>query len=105
MNQTTSALLRLSFADHLQALLVSPLALDGNFALVAQVSSADNQQQTNDAFSDKWSSYAKSSEKEGYYAMQRAWYLKLYGFASEEDLATYLKKRPVIFDAGCGLGF
>lgn len=77
----------------------------GNF--VAALSSADdaNQQQTNDVFSEKWKSYDSSPEKEGLYEMQKRWYLQLYGFGTEEALAAFLRRHPVIFDAGCGLGY
>ena len=63
------------------------------------------QSQTNDVFSDKWERYDKSSEKEGLFDMQKKWYLELYGFSSESDLASFLQKQNVIFDAGCGLGY
>ena len=78
---------------------------DENFINLGGESSYAKQQQTNEAFSDKWSSYAKSSEKEGLYRMQRQWYLQLYGFSSETELADFLKTQKVIFDAGCGLGY
>jgi SAM-dependent methyltransferase len=37
--------------------------------------------------------------------MQKGWYLKLYGFASEKDFSEYLQTKNVIYDAGCGLGY
>lgn len=94
-----------NFAATLEALLSRPLAFNGNYAIASQQAGFEQQQQTNDAFSDKWGSYERSDEKAGYYAMQKRWYLTLYGFASEEALAAFLRTRPVIFDAGCGLGF
>jgi SAM-dependent methyltransferase len=77
----------------------------GNFISARAGSQAENQQQTNDAFSEKWKSYDQSPEKEGLYEMQKRWYLQLYGFGSEERLADFLRQRKVIFDAGCGLGY
>lgn len=68
-------------------------------------SSFSRQQQTNEVFSDKWQKYDASEEKETLYAMQKRWYLELYGFGTEHALAAFLKTKPVIFDAGCGLGY
>ena len=78
--------------------------LQGNFALLTRESDASNQAQTNDVFSEKWGKYGESDEKERLYAMQRRWYLDLYGFADEAALRDFLRARPVILDAGCGLG-
>jgi SAM-dependent methyltransferase len=79
--------------------------LQGNFALLTRESDASNQAQTNDVFSEKWGKYGESDEKERLYAMQRRWYLDLYGFADEAALRDFLRARPVILDAGCGLGY
>src|SRR5437588_3412733 len=68
-------------------------------------SALTGQEQTNKAFSDKWAVYDKSPEKERLYRMQREWYLRLYGFRSEEELRQFLETKKVIFDAGCGLGY
>lgn len=81
------------------------LVLEDNFALATRDSSAQNQAQTNEVFSEKWEKYEKSDEKERLYAMQRRWYLDLYGFATEDALAHFLRSRSVILDAGCGLGY
>ncbi len=83
----------------------APLRLDGNFVVLDDESTHSNQQQTNDVFSEKWQKYDGSDEKEGLYEFQRQWYLKLYGFDSEDSLRVYLKRCAVIFDAGCGLGY
>ena len=78
----------------------------GSNFIAAQGGSDDaNQQQTNDAFSEKWKSYDQSPEKQGLYEMQKRWYLQLYGFGTEDALGTFLRGRKVIFDAGCGLGY
>jgi SAM-dependent methyltransferase len=78
--------------------------LDG-FIQSSTASEHLNQQHTNEAFSEKWEKHHQSSEKEKLYAFQRDWYLKLYGFSSERDLAGFLASRSVILDAGCGLGY
>lgn len=81
-------------------------ALSGsNFFSFNKTTDFEAQAQTNDAFSEKWASYNESDEKENLYALQRDWYLSLYGFASEAELAVFLQKQKVIFDAGCGLGY
>ena len=74
------------------------------FSLEERESDAE-QLQTNEAFSEKWDKFEKSSEKECLYELQKTWYLELYGFASPRALAEFLQNKPVIFDAGCGLGY
>jgi ubiquinone/menaquinone biosynthesis C-methylase UbiE len=81
------------------------LEIAGNYALLAGASTDTNQQQTNDVFSEKWERYEHSEEKERLYEYQRQWYLKLYGFVSEEALAAHLSNCRVVLDAGCGLGY
>ena len=76
-----------------------------NFCILKSSSDTGTEQQTNDAFSDKWGAYQESSKKEVWYQMQKDWYLRLYGFASEEEFADFLKSKEIIFDAGCGLGY
>jgi SAM-dependent methyltransferase len=93
------------FATRLQAAFAAPLQLDGNFALGAGSSADARQQQTNDVFTDKWQKYETSDEKEGLYEFQRQWYLKLYGFDTEDALRAHLARFDLIFDAGCGLGY
>lgn len=79
---------------------------EGNFIqLSKEASRFENQNQTNEAFSEKWEKYEQSSEKEKLYEMQKRWYLDLYGFSSESKLSNFLKRKKVIFDAGCGLGY
>ncbi len=93
------------FEKRFRELFNAEVEVEGNFVASVDRSNSLNQQQTNDVFSDKWKSYAKSDEKEGLYKFQRDWYLTLYGFSSEEALQEYLSSREVIFDAGCGLGY
>ena len=79
--------------------------IDKNFIILNSGSEYGNQQHTNDAFSEKWIEYEKTSEKEKLYDMQKKWYLKLYGFSTEKELASFLQTKEYIFDAGCGLGY
>lgn len=104
----TNESIRDSFAGRLVSLFESEptsLRIENNFVVLASAAEALQQAQTNEVFSDKWTKYDSSAEKERLYAMQRRWYLDLYGFSREEDLRDYLRSRSVIFDAGCGLGY
>ena len=67
----------------------------------------ENQLQTNDAFSDKWSKFSEEEIKkqDRVFKFQKNWYLSLYGFESEQSLKNYLSKKSIILDAGCGLGY
>lgn len=89
----------------LESILENEVRFDGNFAIAGPVSSFANQQQTNEVFSEKWSQYDTSAEKERLYEFQRNWYLKLYGFETEEGLRAHLAMCDTILDAGCGLGY
>ena len=64
---------------------------------------AEPQLQTREAFSKKWSmSNYKSDEFQKSLAFQKSWYLSLYGFESEENLARYLQSQKRVLDAGAG---
>jgi SAM-dependent methyltransferase len=89
----------------LSRVLETRLDLAGNFAAQRSSSAHSAQQQTNDAFSEKWDRYARSDEQQRLYDFQRSWYLKLYGFGSEDRLREHLSRCRVVFDAGCGLGY
>lgn len=67
----------------------------------------ENQAHTNDAFSEKWLALGQrpKDEDEGWKRMQLEWYLSLYGYSSERDLARFAEGCPTILDAGCGLGY
>ncbi len=95
----------LKFIDKLHHSFGSPVFVDRNFAVRTDTSQHVNQQQTNDVFTDKWEKYGQSDEKERTYEFQRNWYLKLYGFETEDALRSHLVSCDVIFDAGCGLGY
>lgn len=81
--------------------------LNGVYLLPDKFSEHDNQLQTNDVFTKKWEAYSKEdiAEQERLFEFQKDWYLSLYGFDSELELAAYLKDKKVIIDAGCGLGY
>ncbi len=64
-----------------------------------------NQQQTQDIFSDKWVEADDYKNINKLYEFQFEWFLSLYGFESEEKLATYLATKKTIIDTGCGLGY
>lgn len=96
---------RAEFSKTLQGVFESPVSVIDNFAIRLGASEHSNQQQTNDAFSEKWGKYEKSDEKDRLYDFQKNWYLKLYGFESEEALRTHLQNCKVVLDAGCGLGY
>lgn len=81
------------------------IKIDANFIYINDKSKQKNQQQTIEAFSEKWTKYYESNEKEKLYNFQKEWYLKLYGFNKEQEFAEFLKTKKYIFDAGCGLGY
>lgn len=83
-----------------------PHKRDGVY-IQAEGSGHENQDQTNDAFSEKWQSVkqAKQDSGDNWKVMQFEWYLKLYGYESEDALKEALKSRYIILDAGCGLGY
>jgi len=78
--------------------------IDGVFVF-DEKSVHENQSHTNEVFSKKWGEYSTEevSEQEKLFAFQRKWYLNLYGFKNEQDLANFLQKHPIILDAGCGM--
>ncbi|WP_287600222.1 class I SAM-dependent methyltransferase [Thiothrix sp.] len=96
---------REDFLKKLEEMLISQIKIKINHGINHDLSNFSNQQQTNDVFSEKWSKYSHSQEKELLYEFQKKWYLELYGFDSEESLRGFLKNCDVIFDAGCGLGY
>ena len=96
---------RATFIDRLAQSFAVTLDVVDNFATLAGASGDVNQQQTNEVFSEKWERYQHSAEKEGLYEFQRQWYLKLYGFGSEEALRIHLTGCDIVLDAGCGLGY
>jgi hypothetical protein len=49
-----------------------------------------DQKQTQDTFSEKWIQVEKGEKKDEVYSFQKEWFLKLYGFSSQEDLKNLL---------------
>ncbi len=80
---------------------------EGNFLTFPGVAPQEEQaEQTSRAFSTKWTRVDRSTEDvEALAAFQYRWFLSLYGFGSEEELAEFLRAHPVIVDMGCGLGY
>ena len=64
-----------------------------------------NQAQTQETFSEKWNQFEQGDKKEEVYSFQKEWFLKLYGFDSEESLKQFLSSKNTIIDTGCGLGY
>jgi len=71
----------------------------------SEVHKADNQAQTSDIFSAKWTEAAEYDSIEKMYEFQLDWFLKLYGFETREHLVKFLKDKHTIIDTGCGLGY
>jgi SAM-dependent methyltransferase len=96
---------RAHFASKVAEVFQGGVALRENFAVRADSVDDARQDQTNAAFSEKWTKYENSDEKDKLFDFQRNWYLTLYGFESEAALAHHLRASAVIFDAGCGMGY
>ena len=93
--------------DKVKSLFEQQFLEKNNVLIVSDVSEFENQEQTNEVFSDKWVKYDKEdlNEQRKLFEFQKKWYLKLYGFTDEKELRTYLCKKKIILDAGCGLGY
>ena len=68
---------------------------------------ADYDLNTADVFSEKWTSIDQSAddENEGWKQAQFDWYLRCYGYASEDALRDALRSMRIVLDAGCGPGY
>jgi ubiquinone/menaquinone biosynthesis C-methylase UbiE len=94
--------------EKLQSVFESEIGLNGNlisFSKNGNDGKATNQEQTKDIFSDKWTEVIKDERVDDLYTFQFEWFLKLYGFETEEKLKAYLETKPFIIDTGCGLGY
>lgn len=98
-------MMRRHFQELFSSCMRGQISICGNYLDRTRLSDSENQNQTNTVFSEKWSKYDQSDEQDRLYAFQLDWYLKLYGFDSEEELRKFLKNKMTIFDAGCGLGY
>lgn len=83
------------------------IEIQNNFIVVNEVKSGleNNQRQTQDIFSEKWTEAEDYDNIKKLYDFQYEWFLKLYGFETEESLADFLKDKKTIIDTGCGLGY
>lgn len=93
------------FKTRFMACFTNQIFMSKNFLDLSNTSDSENQEQTNSVFSEKWTKYDQSEDQDKLYSFQLKWYLKLYGFDSEDDFKQFLKNKTVIFDAGCGLGY
>lgn len=68
---------------------------------------SENDRQTNQAFSEKWTKLDQHADddEEGWKQFQFDWYLRCYGYANEAELAAHLAGCGLILDAGCGPGY
>jgi len=91
----------------LKGLFVEEFFEDRGVFIISDPSTHEKQSQTNDVFSDKWTKYSREDweNQERLFEFQRQWYLKLYGFSSEDELKNYLEQQSIVIDAGCGLGY
>lgn len=93
--------------EKLEQLFIEPIEILDNFILNLRIGqpAENNQEQTRDIFSEKWIEVNSYEEVDKLYETQYDWFLSLYGFEDENDLAKYLKDKNVIIDTGCGLGY
>ena len=79
--------------------------VEENFIVQKMAVDEITEEQTRHVFSDKWERVEKNNDVQQLDEFQREWFLKLYGFGSEKELAAYLSSKKMILDAGCGLGY
>jgi ubiquinone/menaquinone biosynthesis C-methylase UbiE len=93
--------------ENVNKLFESEILINKNFISFnnSTIDRLGNQDQTTDVFSDKWSEASEYSNIEKMYEFQLEWFLKLYGFETEESFKEYLKDKSTIIDTGCGLGY
>jgi ubiquinone/menaquinone biosynthesis C-methylase UbiE len=92
--------------SHLQILFDKSISLQDNIIYIKDEFFIDiNQDQTKDIFSNKWEVDNENSDVQKLFDFQLEWFLKLYGFESENDLILFLKDKKIIIDTGCGLGY
>ncbi len=80
--------------------------VDGVY-LSSEAKASDNEVQTEQAFSEKWTTIdqGSSDEDEAWKKMQLDWYLRSYGYADEAHFAQSLQGARTLLDAGCGVGY
>jgi ubiquinone/menaquinone biosynthesis C-methylase UbiE len=90
----------------IQTLFCKDIPLVEGVYIAAENSVADNQNNTNEAFTEKWTTLKQDADdNEPWKLAQFQWYLKLYGFTKDRELQEFVKERNLILDAGCGLGY
>ncbi len=95
-----------NYTHHLlQNLFLENVTITENYIQLSSESKNKNQQQTNEMFSDKWTKVEEMETVSKMEETQLKWYLSLYGFKNDSDLALFLKTKKIIIDAGCGLGY
>ena len=94
-----------SLKSKLKELFIESLDIEKNYIVLERATERKNQNQTNDVFSEKWEFVKADKNIDQLGSFQKEWFLKLYGFESEEHLARTLSEQNYIFDAGCGLGY
>lgn len=91
--------------ETLKKVFKNPVVLNENLIVNKSSSEFENQQQTNDSFSEKWVKLDEKSSTTAMEDFQKKWVLDLYGFKTEEGLKDFLSDKNVVVDAGCGLGY
>jgi len=96
-----------NFYNMVQHLFRNKITIHGNFLQVENmgIDLEKNQSQTLEIFSEKWKEAADYKKIDQLYKFQFEWFLKLYGFDTEENLKSFLKDKNTIIDTGCGLGY
>jgi len=90
---------------NIQKIFKNEIIVKDNLIILKDKSNFNNQEQTNDIFSDKWIKVDQDKGLDSFEDFQKKWYLDLYGFENEEMLKEYLLTKSIILDAGCGLGY
>ena len=91
--------------DKPKSIFSNDVTIDETFIYLNDKSIESNQQHTTEAFSEKWTKYSAEDYIKSFEDFQRRWYLKLYGFETEDNLKVFLQNKEIILDAGCGLGY
>lgn len=96
-----------SITEGLKNIFSEAIIVNGNIITFAKtnIDVESNQEQTMDIFSDKWEEVNKDERVGDLYTFQLDWFLKLYGFGTEENLKKFLQNKSIILDTGCGLGY
>src|SRR4249919_1649231 len=91
--------------QNLKGLFNAEVQFHDNLAIITSTSELENQEQTNQSFSEKWVKLDEQGSTEAGEIFQKEWALNLYGFGTEQGLREFLSDKKVIIDAGCGLGY